>query len=133
MLSSAPTLVYEIGLRLLNNHTSKMLDVENAVNLESIFYACLECGRSDWGHVVLRMLKTHGENLPKSIRLEAILLNSEGKTQDAYSKLYSILKAAPADTACWKTLFSIKTVLLYKYIVKRRYKECIRGHPRVLN
>lgn len=109
---SAPALVYEIGLRLLNNHTSKMLDIENAFHLESIFYACLECGRPDWGRVVFNMLKKHGANLPKTYRLEALLLNAEGKPQDAYQRLYSILKAAPADGNTWKALISIKSVRL---------------------
>lgn len=89
-----------------------MLDIENAFHLESIFYACLECGRPDWGRVVFNMLKTHGTRMPKTHRLEAILLNSEDKPQEAYQRLYSILKAAPADNNAWKVLISIKNVSL---------------------
>jgi len=90
-----------------------MLDVESAFHLEFIFYACLECGRPDWGRVVFNMLKRHGATLPKTYRLEALLLNSEGKQPDAYQRLYSILKVAPADANTWKTLIAIKSVFLY--------------------
>ena len=99
-----------MGLRLLNHHTSKMLSVENAPHLETIFYACLECGRPDWARTVFNMLKEHGPNMPKTLRLEALLLNSEGKRNDAYQRLYSILKVAPADVQTWKVLISLKNV-----------------------
>jgi len=87
-----------------------MLTIENASNLETIFYACLESGRPDWARTVFNMLSEHGPKMPKTLRLEAILLNAEGKTQDAYQRLYSILKAAPGDNQTWKTLISLKSV-----------------------
>lgn len=88
-----------------------MLEVENARHLERIFYACIECGRSDWARVVHQMLKTHSADTPKAYRQEAILLFSEGKPQEAYQRLYSILKVAPNDCQTWRTLISLKRVL----------------------
>lgn len=106
--TEAPALVFTIGLHLLNKHTTTMLEIENASFLESIFYACLECGRKDWGRVAYNMLKQHCGETPKGRRLEAVLLNAEDKPQEAYQRLYSILKVAPCDTLTWKTLITIK-------------------------
>ena len=87
-----------------------MLEIENAQSLETIFYACLECGRTDWAKVVFKMLKQHAPDMPKTMRLEAFLLNAEDKSRDAYQRLHSILKAAPADAKTWRALISLKHV-----------------------
>ena len=88
-----------------------MLAIENASHLESIFHACLECGRPDWAKVVFNILKEYGPEMPKTYRLKALLLNSEGKTREAYQVLYSILKTAPSDSQTWKVLISLKNVV----------------------
>ena len=95
---------------LLNHHADKMLAIENAINLESIFYACLECGRPDWGAVAFNMLKQHAPDTPKTLRLHAVLLNAQEKPQEAYQRLYSILKAIPGDASTWKALITMKEV-----------------------
>ncbi len=126
--------MFEIGLRLLHAHADRMLDPENAPKLEAVFYACLECGRTDWARTVFNMLKQHGAGLPKTLRLEALLLNAEEKPRDAYNRLYSILKAVPTDTQTWKVLISIKqvsifvlTILCRPMVSSRRRSKILRG------